>query len=120
MFFTACGSVKRKHPYRPSGKSTKEAKVEKKQIRKRATVSFLRDRYKLCTHKRALRSARFEYNKIIDREKKYGNKLTVEKNKYKKMILEIGSRTRKAEKNFNKKYRRGLYCSPEEMRHLNL
>ena len=120
LFIIGCGSVKQKDPYRPSGKSVQKIIEEKKVINRKTKVHFLRDRYNLCTHKRALRSARYKYGLLINREKRYGNKLTKEKNKYKKIILDVGSQTNKEEREFQKKYRRRLYCTPEEMRHLNL
>lgn len=120
LILSSCGSANKSHPYRPSGKPAEVVKIEKKRKSKRVSAAFLRDRYKLCAHKRALNSARFEYRVLDNREKKFGNKLTAKKNKYKKIILEVGERTRKQQKIFEKTYRRRLFCTEEEMRHLNL
>ncbi len=115
-----CGSVKEKNPYRPSGKSKKPVTLQSKTIKRKVKVNFLRDRYNLCTHKRALRSARHEYNKLVSREKRYGNPLTEEKERYKKIILKVGNRTKKELRIFKMKYNKPLYCTPEELRHLNI
>lgn len=120
FFLSACGSANQKHPYRPSGKSQAVAKVEKSNKKRRVSASFLRDRYKLCAHKRALNSAKYEYRLINNREKKFGNKLNFEKNKYKKIITEVGEQTKVEQRKFENTYNRRLFCTPEEMRHLNL
>ena len=120
LFVAGCGSVKKEHPYRPSGKSKKVVKAEKRVANRQRQINFLRERYNLCTHRRALRSARFEYNKIVNREKRFGNILSKEKNNYKNMILEISKRTKKEQAAFERKYNRWLFCTPKEMRHLNL
>lgn len=120
FFFSACSIADKSHPYRPSGKSEAEVVKEKSIKTKRISSRFLRDRYKLCAHKRALNSAKYEYRLLRNREKRYGTNLTDEKNKYKKIIIEVGEQTTVEQKRFEKTYRRRLFCTPEEMRHLNL
>lgn len=136
-----CGSVNKKDPYRPSGKSEnkfanettdqnqlsederrrfKEKKRRYEDRKRRRKILFLQRRYNLCTQKRALRSAKFEYNKLVTREKRYGNKLTKEKNRYKKIILEINSKRYKEEQKFKNTYKRPLQCTTKEMRYLNI
>lgn len=117
---SGCGSVNKKNPYRPSGKTQETVEKEKMIVNKKLRYEFLRDRYKLCSHRRALRSAIFEYKKLDSREKRYGNNLSAEKEKYKKVITEIKKRTTLAERKFQNTYKRRLYCRPKEMRHLNL
>lgn len=119
-FLTSCGSVRTKDPYRPSGKSQKDVTPVTKKARRELKIKFLQDRYNLCTQRRALRAARYEYRKLLDREKKYGNKYTKEKNKYKNIIIETSSRSKIEELRFKKTYKRRIYCTTEEMRHLNI
>ncbi len=116
----SCGSANKGHPYRPSGKPKAQVFKETKIKRKKISSNFLRERYKLCAHKRALNSAKFEYRRLINREKRYGNDLTVEKNKFKKIIIEVGEQTKTSQVKFENTYKRRLFCTPEEMRHLKL
>jgi hypothetical protein len=120
LILTACGSVNRGHPYRPSGKTKAVAQKEKRIVSKKVSASFLRDRYKLCAHKRALNSAKYEYRKLSNREKQYGNNLSIEKSKYKKIIIEVGDQTKLLQQRFENTYNRRLFCTAKEMRHLNL
>ncbi|MBK25142.1 MAG: hypothetical protein CME70_14205 [Halobacteriovorax sp.] len=120
FFLLGCGTSKKSNPYRPSGKTKKVVTLENKSIKREVKVSFLRDRYNLCTHRRAIRSAKLEYNKLVSRENKYGINLNKEKLRYKKIILKIGERTKKELLIFKKRYNRPLYCSPEELRHLKI
>lgn len=120
IFLSACGSAKKGHPYRPSGKSEAVAIKEKRKKTRRVSANFLRDRYKLCAHKRALNSAKYELRLLVNREKRYGTRLDFKKNKYKKIILEVGQQTKTEQRKFENTYSRRLFCTPEEMRHLNL
>ncbi|MFT6069139.1 MAG: hypothetical protein ACJAT2_000384 [Bacteriovoracaceae bacterium] len=117
---SSCGSANKGHPYRPSGKPVAQVEKETRVKKRKISSSFLRDRYKLCAHKRALNSAKYEYRRLSNREKRYGNDLTIEKNKYKKIIIEVGEQTKAAQLKFENTYNRRLFCTPEEMRHLNL
>lgn len=120
FFLNSCGTSKKTNPYRPSGKTKKVVTLQSKSIKREVKVSFLRDRYNLCTHRRAIRSAKVEYNKLVTREKKYGIDLSKEKLRYKKIILKVGERTKKELLIFKNRYNRPLYCSPEELRHLKI
>jgi hypothetical protein len=120
FLLSACGSANKGHPYRPSGKSENVLKKEKMKKNRRVSAIFLRDRYKLCAHKRALNSAKYEYRLLSNRDKRFGNNLEIEKSKYKKIIIEVGEQTKLAQRKFENTYNRRLFCTPEEMRHLNL
>lgn len=120
LLISSCGSVEREDPYRPSGKSVEVVKKTKRKRDLNIRVRFLQERYNLCTHRRAINSAKYEYRMLVNREKKYGNKLTQEKNKYRRIIQEVGERSKIEEEKFRNTYNRRLRCTPEELRHLNL
>jgi hypothetical protein len=118
FFILGCGSVKKENPYRPSGKS--KSVVRNKKDWRKHKIEFLQKRYNLCTQRRALRSARFEYNKILTREKRYGSNFVKEKSRYKNIIFEINSKRKKEEAKFKKAYKRSIQCTSKEMRYLNI